>query len=64
MPAMPAMQMAAMKAQATTTEQSPGHYVASIELQSGGTWQVTVVATKAGHQLASRELSISATGGM
>ncbi len=64
MPAMPAMQMAAIKAQAAATEQSPGHYVGSIELQSGGTWQVTVVATKAGHQLASRELSISATGGM
>jgi len=64
MPAMPAMQMAATKAQVTATEQSPGHYVASIELQSGGTWQVTAVATKAGHQLANRELSVSATGGM
>ena len=64
MPAMPEMQMAAMKAQATMIEKSPGHYVASIELQSGGTWQVTVVATKAGQQLASRQLSISATGGM
>ena len=64
MAAMPAMQMAAMKAQATATEQSPGHYAASIDLQSGGTWQVTAVATKGGHQVASRELSISATGGM
>ena len=64
MPAMPAMQMAAMKAQVTATEQSPGRYVGSVELQSGGTWQVTVIATKAGQQLASRQLSISATGGM
>jgi RND family efflux transporter MFP subunit len=64
MPAMPEMGMAAMKAQATATEQTPGRYVGSIELQSGGTWQVTVVATKGGHQAASRELSVSATGGM
>jgi membrane fusion protein, copper/silver efflux system len=64
MPAMPAMQMAAMKAVATPREESPGHYVATIELPMGGTWQVTVAASKGGESIASRELSVSATGPM
>jgi RND family efflux transporter MFP subunit len=64
MPAMPAMGMSAMKAQAKATEQSAGNYVATIELDSGGTWQATVVANKAGKQIASRQMSVSATGPM
>jgi len=64
MAAMPAMQMAAMKAEAKGKEQTAGKYAATVELPAGGTWQVTVVANKGGQQLASHDFSVSATGPM
>ncbi len=64
MPAMPAMQMAAMKAEGKAIERAPGQYVANVDLQSGGTWQVTVIASKAGAQIASREFSVAASDPM
>jgi nitrogen fixation protein FixH len=64
MPAMPAMGMAAMRVEAKATPKGNGVYAATIDLQSGGTWNVTVTANKSGRKIASRQLSMSATGGM
>lgn len=64
MPAMPAMGMAAMRSQATAADQGSGNYTAQIELESGGTWQVTIRATKGGQEVAAKQLNLQATGGM
>jgi multidrug efflux pump subunit AcrA (membrane-fusion protein) len=64
MPAMPAMGMAAMRRVATATARGNGTYVASISLDSGGGWQVSVSASKAGQQVATLQTNLSATGGM
>ena len=49
MAAMPAMGMAAMHAQGTAEDQGNGTYAANIELPSGGTWSLTITASKGGH---------------
>jgi len=64
MAAMPAMGMAAMRDQATPSDQGGGVYLGDFQLQSGGTWQVTAVATMNGRTIASKQLDLSATGGM
>ena len=64
MPAMPAMGMAAERATATLTGKGNGMYEAPLELPSGGTWQVTVTVQRSGQTLATKQLSIDATGGM
>ncbi len=64
MAAMPAMGMAAMHAQAAATEHKDGVYMAPIDLGSGGTWQVTISASKGGRALARRQLNVTAGGGM
>ncbi len=64
MPAMPAMGMAAMRTQITLADKGNGLYEGSGQLESGGTWQVTIVAKKNGQTVASKQLSVNATGGM
>jgi Cu(I)/Ag(I) efflux system membrane fusion protein/cobalt-zinc-cadmium efflux system membrane fusion protein len=64
MPAMPAMGMAAMRTQVLLTEKGNGLYEGSGQLGSGGTWQVTTLAKKNGQVVASKQLSVNATGGM
>jgi len=64
MPAMPAMGMAAMRAQIPLTEKGNGLYEGPGKLDSGGTWQVTILAKKNGQVVASKQLSMNATGGM
>jgi multidrug efflux pump subunit AcrA (membrane-fusion protein) len=64
MPAMPVMGMSAMRVEAKATPKENGVYAATVNLQSGGTWSVTVTANKGGTQIAGRQLSMSATGGM
>ena len=64
MAAMPSMGMAAMKAQANLTEEGNGTYKGSIDLQSGGTWQVTIAATKDGQAIAEKQLNMSVSGPM
>src|SRR5882724_9821943 len=64
MPAMPAMGMAAMRTPVTLSDKGNGLYEASAQLDSGGTWQVTVIAKKNGQTVASKQLSVNATGGM
>jgi Cu(I)/Ag(I) efflux system membrane fusion protein/cobalt-zinc-cadmium efflux system membrane fusion protein len=64
MAAMPAMGMAAMHVPVTFSDKGNGLYEGSGKLGSGGTWQVTIVARKNGQVVASKQLSVSATGGM
>jgi hypothetical protein len=64
MPAMPAMGMAAMSMTVTFSDKGNGLYEGSGALGSGGTWQVTILAKKNGQAIASKQLSVNATGGM
>jgi YtkA-like len=64
MAAMPAMGMAAMRMQVNLSEKNGGIYEGSGQLGSGGTWQVTILVRKNGQTIASKQISVSATGGM
>lgn len=64
MPAMPAMGMAAERAMATLAGKGGGLYEGALELPSGGTFQVTVTVQRGGQTPATKQLSISAAGGM
>jgi hypothetical protein len=64
MAGMPAMGMAAMRDVATLADKGNGLYEGSLQLHSGGTWQVTVAVQHGGQTIATKQLSISATGGM
>ncbi|MGH9359968.1 MAG: efflux RND transporter periplasmic adaptor subunit [Terriglobia bacterium] len=64
MPAMPAMGMSAMRLVTKLSEGRSGIYGGSVELKTGGTWQVTIVAQKGGQMIASKQLTIDAAGGM
>ncbi|HET7100411.1 MAG TPA: FixH family protein, partial [Terriglobia bacterium] len=64
MPAMPAMGMSAMQSVFTLADHGGGFYEGSGQLQSGGTWQVTVIAQKDGQTVATKQLSVNAEGGM
>lgn len=64
MPAMPAMGMAAMKVSVDLAEKGAGFYEGQGELDSGGTWQVTITVRKNGQTLATRQLNVNAAGGM
>jgi len=62
MAAMPAMGMAAMRTVATLSDKGGGMYEGPGQVQIGGTWQVTVLATKDGQTLAQKQLDVSAEG--
>jgi Cu(I)/Ag(I) efflux system membrane fusion protein/cobalt-zinc-cadmium efflux system membrane fusion protein len=64
MPAMPAMGMAAMRTPVPLSDKGNGVYEGSGQLENGGTWQVSIIARKNGQVIASKQLSVSATGGM
>lgn len=64
MAAMPAMGMAAVRSEATLHEKGDGVYEGPLNLETGGTWQVTVVVKRGGQTIASKQLSVSAAGGM
>ncbi len=64
MPAMPAMGMAAQRASASLAEKGNGNYESPIHLDTGGTWQVTITIQRAGTTIATKQLSVSAAGGM
>jgi Cu(I)/Ag(I) efflux system membrane fusion protein/cobalt-zinc-cadmium efflux system membrane fusion protein len=64
MAAMPAMGMAAQHAAATLQDKGQGLYEGPLALDSGGTWQVTITAQRGGQIVATKQLSLSATGGM
>jgi len=52
MPAMPAMGMAAMRTPMSLSDKGNGLYEGSGQLESGGTWQVTILAKKNGQLIA------------
>jgi Cu(I)/Ag(I) efflux system membrane fusion protein/cobalt-zinc-cadmium efflux system membrane fusion protein len=64
MAAMPAMGMAEMRAQGTADDQRNGTYAANLELPSGGTWSLTITASKEGHPIATKQVDVSAGGSM
>jgi len=64
MPGMPAMGMAEMNAAAQLNDQGNGAYAGSLELGSGGTWQVTISAEQGGKLVLTKHMNLTATGGM
>jgi len=64
MPAMPAMGMAEMKTPVNLDDKGNGIYEGRGELGSGGSWQVTIAANQNGRLLLTKQLTVSATGGM
>lgn len=64
MPGMPQMSMAAMSVVTALIEKGGGIYEGQVNLDSGGTWQLTITANKNGTVLATKQLSLNAEGGM
>jgi len=64
MPGMPEMGMAAMNVVTPLKEKGGGTYEGATRLESGGTWQITVTATKNGQPIATKQLTLIAEGGM
>jgi Cu(I)/Ag(I) efflux system membrane fusion protein/cobalt-zinc-cadmium efflux system membrane fusion protein len=64
MPAMPAMGMPTEHTTTTLADKGSGLYEGSLQLSSGGTWQVTVTVLRGGQTLATKQLSVTTTGGM
>jgi RND family efflux transporter MFP subunit len=64
MAAMPAMGMGAMRSVVTLADQGQGAYSGNVQLGSGGTWQVTIAVAHSGKTIATRQISLTASGGM
>jgi len=64
MAAMPAMGMAAMRTSVDLSDKGSGLYEGTGNLESGGTWQVTLIAKKNGQTIGSKQFNVNATGGM
>ncbi len=64
MPAMPAMGMAAARVPVGLADKGSGNYEGRAELQSGGTWQVSIVAVRDGQSIANVHQTVDAEGGM
>jgi hypothetical protein len=60
MPAMPAMNMPAMRTETPLAHVDGGRYRGTGQLSMAGTWQVTVTATRDGEPLGRRSFSIVA----
>ena len=63
-PAMPGMGMAEMKTPVKLNDKGNGIYEGRGDLGSGGTWQVTITANQNGRLLLTKQMTLSATGGM
>jgi Cu(I)/Ag(I) efflux system membrane fusion protein/cobalt-zinc-cadmium efflux system membrane fusion protein len=63
-PAMPAMGMPAEHAVAALADKGNGIHEGPLQLPAGGTWSVTVSVQRGGQTVATKQLSVSATGGM
>jgi len=64
MAAMPAMGMAAVKKTVTLTDKGDGTYEGPLQLDGGGTYQVTITAVRNGQTIATKQLNVNVTGGM
>ena len=60
MPAMPSMNMPAMRSTATLSHEASGRYRGTGQLLMGGTWNVTVVVARGLEQLGSKKFSVIA----
>lgn len=60
MPAMPAMNMPAMRSTAALAHEGAGRYRGAGQLSMGGTWSVTVTVSRGAEELGSRNLSVIA----
>jgi hypothetical protein len=60
MPAMPSMNMPAMRSDATLPHVGDGTYRGPAVVSMGGRWDVTVSVTRGGRPLGSRQLAIVA----
>lgn len=63
LPGMPQMGMAAMNVVTPLSDKGGGIYEGQVNLDSDGTWQLTVTALKGGAVLATKQLSPNAAGG-
>jgi RND family efflux transporter MFP subunit len=61
MPPMPSMGMAAMRVESRALADDSG-YAATIDLPAGGSWLMTIAASKHGHELAREQRNVSAGG--
>jgi Cu(I)/Ag(I) efflux system membrane fusion protein len=57
MPAMPAMNMPAARAETTLVATGSGEYRGTVQLMTAGRWDVTVTATRAGRPLGARQFA-------
>jgi len=64
MPAMQEMGMAAMNVVTPLAEKGSGIYESQVTLEGGGSWKISVTATKNGITLATKQLSLLVEGGM
>jgi membrane fusion protein, copper/silver efflux system len=64
MPAMPEMNMAAMKTVIKGTDKGGGLYEGEGDLGSGGMWQVSITAQQNGQTIATKKLTVKAAGGI
>jgi hypothetical protein len=60
MPAMPSMNMPAMRSTTTLGHQSAGRYRGTGQLSMGGTWNVTVTVSREREELGSKQFSVVA----
>jgi RND family efflux transporter MFP subunit len=64
MPGMPQMGMTAMNVVTPLSEKGGGIYEGEVNLESGGTWKISVTAIRNGAVVATKQLSLNAEGGM
>jgi nitrogen fixation protein FixH len=60
MPAMPSMRMPEMRSVINLKHQKDGRYVGSGQVTMAGKWDVTVTARRAGKEIASRQIPVTA----
>ncbi len=60
MPAMPSMNMPAMRSEANLQHAGGGEYRGNVRLSMGGTWNVLITAERGTETLATRRLSLVA----
>jgi hypothetical protein len=60
MPAMPSMNMPAMRSDATLAHEAAGRYRGRAQLSMAGTWNVTVVVSRGLEELANKKFSLVA----
>jgi hypothetical protein len=60
MPAMPSMNMPAMRTESTLQHSGAGQYRGDVRLSMGGTWNVSITATRGDDVLATKRQSIVA----